>query len=72
MQKILGLVVALLLLCAGCGGVSASTATYAPVDSAQCYQDINEAVRGDWAGLTKAQRALVGIKSIQICEGEQP
>lgn len=40
-------------------------------DSATCYAQIHGAVRADWAQLSRAQRAIIGIKSIQACEEQR-
>lgn len=57
-----------------CSGVSAQApTTSAPtIDPATCYAQIHGAVRSDWAQLSRAQRAIIGIQSIQVCEGGQP
>lgn len=56
-----------------CSGVNAQpqTTTAPTIDPATCYAQIHGAVRADWAQLSRAQRAIIGIKSIQACEGGQ-
>lgn len=53
-----------------CGGINAQEQPPSTIDTAGCYAEINNAVRSDWAALSPAQRALMGIKSIQICEAQ--
>jgi hypothetical protein len=67
MQKILGLVVSL-LLCAGCDGVNASTANYAPVDGPACaaaqraqYSD------AQWASMSALERGIAGMQAAEAC-----
>ena len=57
-----------------CSGVSAQpqTTTAPNVDPTTCYAQIHGAVRADWAQLSRAQRAIIGFQSIQVCEGSQP
>lgn len=57
-----------------CAGVSAQpqTTTAPTIDPATCYNQINGMVRDDWAQLSRAQRAIIGIKAIQTCEGQKP
>lgn len=56
-----------------CAGVNAAPqADAAPtVDPTTCYAQIHGAVRADWAQLSRAQRAIIGIKSIQACEEQR-
>lgn len=55
-----------------CSGVSAQPQADAvpTIDTATCYSQIHAAVRGDWAQLSRAQRAIIGFQSIQACEGQ--
>jgi hypothetical protein len=57
-----------------CAGVSAQsqTTTIPTIDPATCYNQINGMVRDDWAQLSRVQRALIGMKTIQTCEGQKP
>lgn len=51
------------------GAIDAAGATLVP-DPATCYSQIHGAVRDDWAQLNEAQRLLIGMKSIKVCEGQ--
>lgn len=39
---------------------------------AACYDRIHAAARADWPIMTVAERGLVGIRAISLCEGSQP
>lgn len=64
----------LLFVLWSCAGVNAQPTTNGSptLDPATCYDQIHGAVRADWAQLSRAQRAIIGIRSIQACEGVQP
>ena len=67
MQKILGLAVAL-LLCVGCGGVNASTATYAPVDGPACAaQQRAQYSDAQWASMSALERGVAGLQAAEAC-----
>jgi hypothetical protein len=38
------------------------------MDPAECYAQVNAAVRDDWASMNKVQRFTVGMKAINLCE----
>lgn len=52
-----------------CGGVNAQE-QQPQINPTECYSEINTAVRDDWASLSPLQRAVIGFKSIQVCEGK--
>lgn len=56
--------------CVGVSAQPATTTTAPTIDPASCYSQINGMVRSDWAQLSRAQRAIIGIKSIQTCEAQ--
>jgi hypothetical protein len=60
MQKILGLVFALLLLCAGCGEASDAQRACAAQQRAQ-YSD------AQWAEMNQVQRAMAGAAAAEAC-----
>lgn len=64
---VVGLVVVLYLQ--GCfGGVNAQSQPQPQIAPADCYAQVNDAVRDDWAKMSKLQRFTVGMKAISICE----
>jgi hypothetical protein len=56
----------------------ACTPTYAqpipptPEQRAACYDRIHAAARDDWPIMTVAERAVVGMRAISLCEGSTP
>lgn len=60
----------LLFVLWSCSGINAQPQTVAAptIDPATCYAQIHSAVRNNWAQLNQAQRAIIGIRSIQACE----
>ena len=58
--------------CAGVNAQPTTTTTAPTIDPATCYNQINGMVRDDWAQLSPAQRAIIGMKAIQTCEGQKP
>jgi hypothetical protein len=63
-----GLIIVLYLQ--GCfGGVQAQQPSAPAMDPAECYAQINAAVRDDWKLMTKVERFTVGMRAISICEG---
>lgn len=38
------------------------------IDPADCYAQVHDAVRDDWAKMSKLQRFTIGMKAISICD----
>lgn len=64
-------VIAVLYLngCFGTAQGSVSHSQPASIDSRACYEQVRQAVSGDWAYMSKAERAAIGLRAISICEG---
>jgi hypothetical protein len=71
---VIGLVVVLYLQgCFPTAAASSQQQTSAPAMApADCYAQVNAAVRDDWPIMSKVERFTVGMKAIQLCEGGQP
>jgi len=67
------LIVASLALALYIGGcfptVKAQSQPQPTIEPADCYAQVNAAVRDDWARMSKLQRFQIGMKAISICEG---
>lgn len=69
MLIVVGLVLALYL--GGCFPIAnAQDGNSLPMQMApaECYAQVNAAVRDDWASMNKVQRFAVGMKAINLCE----
>jgi uncharacterized lipoprotein YmbA len=62
------ILIAALLLLAGCGDVNASTATYTPIDSAGCAaQQRSQYSYAEWEAMSPLERGIAGAIAVEAC-----